>query len=52
MLPAVRMALSEAAALVAAGKAEAETVSAHWHAWWREHNSSFTPPRPAPCRDW
>lgn len=36
----------------AAGKAEAETVSAHWHAWWREHNSSFTPPRPAPCRDW
>lgn len=35
-----------------ASKDDAERASAQWHAWWREHNASFTPSPAAPCRDW
>jgi HEAT repeat protein len=35
-----------------AGKADARRASAQWHAWWRAHNSTFTPPRAPPCHDW
>jgi HEAT repeat protein len=31
---------------------ESERVATNWHAWWREHAGSFSPPRPAPCHDW
>jgi HEAT repeat protein len=27
-------------------------VADRWHAWWREHAGSFSPPRPAACHDW
>ncbi|HXW15670.1 MAG TPA: hypothetical protein VEN79_14275, partial [Terriglobia bacterium] len=27
-------------------------VASDWHAWWREHAGSFSPPRPAACHDW
>ena len=33
-------------------KMDAERASTQWHAWWRAHNSTFTPPRAAPCHDW
>jgi hypothetical protein len=23
-----------------------------WHAWWRQHAATFSPPRPTPCHDW
>jgi HEAT repeat protein len=23
-----------------------------WHAWWREHGGSFSPPHPAACHEW
>jgi len=31
---------------------ESVRVANQWHAWWREHAGSFSPPRPAPCHDW
>jgi len=31
---------------------EAQRVANDWHAWWREHAASFSPPRPAACHDW
>jgi len=31
---------------------ESERVANNWHAWWREHAGSFSPPRPAACHDW
>ena len=31
---------------------ESERVASNWHAWWREHAGSFSPPRPAACHDW
>ena len=31
---------------------ESRRVASHWHAWWREHAATFSPPRPAPCHDW
>ena len=34
------------------GEADAEHASARWHAWWRAHIATFTPPRAAPCHDW
>jgi len=34
------------------GEADAEHASAQWHAWWRAHIATFTPPRVAPCHDW
>ena len=29
-----------------------ERIANDWHAWWREHAASFSPPRPAACHDW
>ena len=31
---------------------ESPRVASDWHAWWREHAGSFSPPRPAACHDW
>jgi len=31
---------------------ESERIANDWHAWWREHAGSFSPPRPAACHDW
>jgi hypothetical protein len=31
---------------------ESERVAKNWHAWWREHAGSFSPPPPAACHDW
>jgi hypothetical protein len=31
---------------------EAQRVANDWHAWWREHAGSFSPPQPAACHDW
>jgi hypothetical protein len=31
---------------------EFQRVANDWHAWWREHAASFSPPRPAACHDW
>jgi len=31
---------------------DSETAASNWHAWWREHAESFSPPRPAACHDW
>jgi hypothetical protein len=31
---------------------ESQRVASKWHAWWREHAGSFSPPRPAACHDW
>ena len=31
---------------------ESARIADNWHAWWREHAGSFSPPRPAPCHDW
>ena len=31
---------------------EVRRVANDWHAWWREHAGSFTPPPPAACHDW
>ena len=31
---------------------ESPGVASDWHAWWRDHAASFTPPRPAACHDW
>ena len=31
---------------------ESERIASDWHAWWREHAGSFSPPRPAACHDW
>ena len=27
-------------------------VASDWHAWWREHAGSFSPPLPPACHDW
>jgi hypothetical protein len=32
--------------------AESARVAEAWHAWWREHGGSFSPPHPAACHDW
>ncbi len=32
--------------------AESARVASDWHAWWRAHAASFSPPRPAACHDW
>ena len=29
-----------------------ERVASDWHAWWRAHAGSFSPPRPPACHDW
>ena len=31
---------------------EPERIANDWHAWWREHAGSFSPPAPAACHDW
>jgi hypothetical protein len=31
---------------------ESHGVANDWHAWWREHAGSFSPPPPAGCHDW
>jgi hypothetical protein len=31
---------------------ESQRVASNWHAWWREHAASFSPPTPTPCHDW
>jgi hypothetical protein len=31
---------------------ESARVAKSWHAWWREHAGSFSPPRPVACHDW
>ncbi len=31
---------------------ESERIANNWHAWWREHAGSFSPPRPTACHDW
>jgi hypothetical protein len=31
---------------------ESARVAGLWHAWWREHGGSFSPPPPAACREW
>jgi len=31
---------------------EAQRIADDWHAWWRDHAGSFSPPHPAPCHDW
>jgi len=35
-----------------ASREESERIANNWHAWWREHAGSFSPPRPAACHDW
>jgi hypothetical protein len=32
--------------------AESARVASDWHAWWRAHAATFSPPRPAACHDW
>jgi len=32
--------------------AESARLADAWHAWWREHGGSFSPPHPAACHDW
>jgi HEAT repeat protein len=31
---------------------ESGRVAGDWHAWWREHAGSFSPPKPPACHDW
>jgi hypothetical protein len=31
---------------------ESARVAGLWHAWWREHSGSFSPPPPATCHEW
>jgi HEAT repeat protein len=31
---------------------EFRRIANDWHAWWREHAATFSPPRPTPCHDW
>jgi hypothetical protein len=28
------------------------SIAGNWHAWWRDHAASFSPPRPTACHDW
>jgi HEAT repeat protein len=35
-----------------ASRAESARVADLWHAWWREHAGSFSPPHPAACHEW
>jgi len=35
-----------------ASREESARVAGLWHAWWREHSGSFSPPPPAACHEW